>query len=98
AGRDVAGDALVEPELPEEAEGRGEALLAVTPLVLDGGELGQGVRLTVGRHAGSSRVGGLVSVRLTSPRERPTGTRDADRRRGRGARAGARRGQHPLAA
>ena len=34
-GGDVAGDALVEPEVPEEPEGGGQALLAVPALVLD---------------------------------------------------------------
>ena len=33
ACRDVAGDALVEAELPEQSEGGGEALLAVAALV-----------------------------------------------------------------
>ncbi len=44
AGGDVAGDALVEAEAPEEAERGSEALLAVEPLVLDRVELGQRVR------------------------------------------------------
>ena len=34
AGGDVAGDALVEPEPAEDAEGRGEALLQVQALLL----------------------------------------------------------------
>ena len=36
AGGDVAGDALVEAEPPEEAEAGGEPLLAVQALLLDG--------------------------------------------------------------
>ena len=38
---DVAGDALVEAEAAEQPEGRGEALLAVLPLLLDRRELRQ---------------------------------------------------------
>ena len=44
AGGDVTGHPFVEPELPEQSEGGGEALLAVQALVLDrleGGELGR---------------------------------------------------------
>jgi hypothetical protein len=40
-GRDVTGEPLVEPEMAKEAEGGGEALLAVPPLVLDIGEGGE---------------------------------------------------------
>ena len=40
-GGDVTGHALVEPELPEQAERGGEALLAVVALVLDGVEGGE---------------------------------------------------------
>ena len=47
---DVAGDALVEAELAEQAEGGGEALLAVPPLLVDGRERGQRVGLAIGRH------------------------------------------------
>ena len=39
AGRDVPGDALVEPELPEERNAGGQALLAVQALLLDRLEL-----------------------------------------------------------
>jgi hypothetical protein len=41
SGRDVARDALVESELPEEPEGRRQPLLAVPALVLDVRELGK---------------------------------------------------------
>ena len=41
AGRDVAGDALVEAEAAEQPERRGEPLLAVLPLLLDRVELRQ---------------------------------------------------------
>ena len=40
AGGDVAGRALAEAELAEQAEGGGQALLAMAPLLLDGAELG----------------------------------------------------------
>ena len=46
ADRDVAGDALAEAEAPEDAQGAGQLLLAVEPLVLDGRE-GRG---TLERH------------------------------------------------
>ena len=39
SGRDVAGHALVEPELPEQAEGRGQPLLAMPALLLGGRKL-----------------------------------------------------------
>jgi hypothetical protein len=43
-------DPFVEAEVPEQAEGGGEALLAVPSLVLDVGERGELCRCSVGRH------------------------------------------------
>ena len=50
AGGDVTGDALVEPEVPEQAEGGGEALFAVPALVLDVVERGKRHRESVRGH------------------------------------------------
>ena len=50
ADGDVTGDALVEAELAEQAERRGEPLLAVQALGLDGSKLGRKAR------SGSSEV------------------------------------------
>jgi hypothetical protein len=43
-------DPFVEAEVPEQAEGGGEALLAVPSLVLDVGERGELCRCSLGRH------------------------------------------------
>jgi hypothetical protein len=51
AGGDVTGNALVEPEMPEEAKGGGEALFAVPALVLGVVECGERHRESVGGHA-----------------------------------------------
>ena len=51
---DVAGDALVEPELAEQAERRGEALLAVQALLLDGVELRE--EGEVGKRCGHAEI------------------------------------------
>ena len=52
AGGDVPGRTLVEAEVPEQAEGGGEPLLAVPPLLFDAAELRERVRCAVGRHCG----------------------------------------------
>ena len=57
---DVPGDALVEPELAEQAERRGEALLAVQALLLDGVELGKEAQ--VGKQCGHAEILGLVRI------------------------------------
>ena len=54
AHRDVAGDALVEPELAEQAERRREALLAVQALLLDGVERREEAQ--IGRHCGHAEI------------------------------------------
>jgi hypothetical protein len=54
ASGDVAGDALIEAELPEQTKSRSEALLAVPSLVLRAAELRKCVRDSVGRHDGES--------------------------------------------
>ena len=51
---DVTGDALVEPEMPEQAEGGGETLLAMPPLILEVVEGGKRHREAIGRHAAPS--------------------------------------------
>ena len=72
---DVPGRTLVEAEVPEEAEGRREPLLAVSALVLDAGEHGEHVRGAVRRHdvdrvrpctARSNRIGAM-DFSLTEP-------------------------------
>ena len=71
---DVPGDTLVEPELAEQAERRGEALLAVQPFLVHRVELGEEVQVRKHcRHAeilGPVRRRGVVEPPLMA---RPTG-------------------------
>ena len=60
AHRDVAGDTLVEPELAEQAERRGEALLAVQPFLLHRVELGEEAQ--VGKRCGHAEILGRVRI------------------------------------
>ena len=53
---DVPGRPLTEPEPTEQAEGGGQALLAVPTLLLDGAELRKGVREPIGWHETSVRA------------------------------------------
>ena len=55
-GGDVAGGALVEAEPPEEAEGGGQALLAVAALLLHALESREGVGNALRRHGSSVRA------------------------------------------
>ena len=62
SGRDVPGDPLIEPEPTEEAEGGGQPLLAVEPLLVDRGEHGVALREFDGH-------GGLLGVTPQSRHE-----------------------------
>ena len=66
AGRDVAGDALVEAEAAEQPERGGEALLAVAALLLDRLEGREGVRHAVARHATKGYETAVDGVALTT--------------------------------
>ena len=68
-GGDVTGDALLEPELAEDAEAGGEALLAVLALLLDGVVLREVPALVAdGGRLGQVGHGVTSCVRMLSPR------------------------------
>ena len=63
AGRDMAGDTFVEPVLREEAEGRGEPLLPVAPLLRDRLEHGR-ARKILGPAKGFGHLDGDVGHKV----------------------------------